>query len=81
MDDVLNMLTRRNLLYRIVPAPDRKLDVTVQLGTRDFPREAASNPSEFALRAAGVTGTSDRTFSDPEEEVQNPQGLMRDVMP
>jgi twitching motility protein PilT len=41
----------------------------------------ATNPSEFALRAAGVTGTSDRTFSDPEEAVQNPQGMMRDVLP
>jgi twitching motility protein PilT len=41
----------------------------------------ATNPSEFALRAAGVTGTSDRTFIDPEEEVHNPQGQMRDVLP
>src|SRR2546421_424665 len=27
MGEVLNMLTRRNLLYRVVPAPDRKLDL------------------------------------------------------
>jgi hypothetical protein len=50
MDEVLNMLTRRNLLYRVVPAPDRKLDLTVQLGTKDFPRESAQNPSDFAAR-------------------------------
>jgi len=50
MDEVLNMLTRRNLLYRVVSAPDRKLDVTVQLGTKDFPRESAQNPSDFAAR-------------------------------
>ena len=50
MDEVLNMLTRRNLLYRVVSAPDRKLDVTVQLGTKDFPRAAAANPSDFAAR-------------------------------
>ena len=50
MDEVLNMLTRRNLLYRVVAAPDRKLDLTVQLGTKDFPRESAQNPSDFAAR-------------------------------
>jgi len=60
MDEVLNMLTRRNLLYRVVPAPDRKLDVTVQLGTRDFPREAASNPSDFAARVRAKLGDDRR---------------------
>ena len=60
MDEVLNMLTRRNLLYRVVPAPDRKLDLTVQLGSRDFPREAASNPSEFAARVRAKLGDDRR---------------------
>ena len=50
MDEVLNMLTRRNLLYRVVSAPDRKLDLTVQLGSKNFPRESAANPSDFAAR-------------------------------
>ena len=50
MDEVLNMLTRRNLLYRVVAAPDRTLDLTVQLGAKDFPREATRNPSDFAAR-------------------------------
>jgi hypothetical protein len=50
MDEILNMLTRRNLLYRVVSAPDRKLDVNVQLGTKDIPRESAANPSDFAAR-------------------------------
>jgi twitching motility protein PilT len=36
----------------------------------------ATNPSEFALRAAGVTAASDRTFTDPDE--QSP-GSMRDL--
>jgi hypothetical protein len=48
MDEVLNMLTRRNLLYRVVAVPDRKLDLNVQLGTKDFPRESVKNPSDFA---------------------------------
>jgi twitching motility protein PilT len=42
----------------------------------------ATNPSEFALRAAGVTAASDRTFAVPDEESSGPpQGIMRDVMP
>jgi twitching motility protein PilT len=42
----------------------------------------ATNPSEFALRAAGVTAASDRTFTEPgEDSSESPKGLMRDVMP
>ena len=42
----------------------------------------ATNPSEFALRAAGVTAASDRTFTDAEEgELGSPQGLTRDSLP
>jgi twitching motility protein PilT len=42
----------------------------------------STNPSEFALRAAGVTAASDRTFSESEDDGSDlPQGLMRDVMP
>jgi hypothetical protein len=50
MEEVLNLLTRRNLLYKVVSAPDRRLDLTVQLGSKDFPAEAAKNPSNFAAR-------------------------------
>ena len=50
MGEVLNMFTRRNLLFRIVSRPDRQLDLTVQLGTNDFPTAAAANPSDFAAR-------------------------------
>ena len=60
MSEVLNMLTRRNLLYRVVSAPDRTLDLTVQLGTPDFPREAAANPSEFAARVRAKLGDDKR---------------------
>jgi len=60
MSEVLNMLTRRNLLYRVVSAPDRTLDLTVQLGTQDFPTEAAANPSEFAARVRSKLGDDKR---------------------
>lgn len=50
IEEVLNLLTRRNLLYRVVSTPDRRLDLNVQLGSKDFPREATKNPSDFAAR-------------------------------
>jgi hypothetical protein len=46
--EVMNLLIRRNLLFRIVPAPDPSLDLNVRLGAPEYPRAAAANPSEFA---------------------------------
>jgi hypothetical protein len=60
LNEVLNLLTRRNLLYKVVPAPDPKLDVNVQLGTPDFPVEAAANPYEFAARVRAKLGDDKR---------------------
>lgn len=48
--EVLNLLTRRNLLFRIVKTPASDLRLNIQLGTKEFPREAAADPNEFALR-------------------------------
>jgi hypothetical protein len=58
--EALNMLTRRNLLYRVVAAPDPALNLTVQLGTPDFPREAAKNPVDFAARVRAKLGDDNR---------------------
>ena len=60
MGEVLNLLTRRNLLYRVVAAPDRALDLTVQLGTADFPKQSAENPSDFAARVRAKLGDDKR---------------------
>ena len=59
MGEVLNVLTRRNLLYRVVPAPDRSL-LNVQLGSADFPSESAKNPSDFAARVREKVGDDNR---------------------
>ena len=59
MGEVLNLLTRRNLLYRITSAPDPKM-TTVQIGTAEFPREAARNPSDFAARVREKIGDENR---------------------
>ena len=60
MAEVMNLLTRRNLLYKVVAKPDPALDVTVQLGTPDFPAEAATNPYEFAARVRAKLGDERR---------------------
>jgi hypothetical protein len=58
--EALNMLTRRNLLYRLVHEPDRALALNVQIGTRDFPIELLRNPSDFAARVREKIGDEKR---------------------
>jgi hypothetical protein len=53
-------LSWRNLLYRVVPKPDRTLDLTVELGTPDFPEQTAANPSDFAGRVRAKLGDDKR---------------------
>jgi len=48
MAEVLNLLSRRNLLYRVVRAPDPAYDLNVQIGAKDFPKDEALDPSAFA---------------------------------
>lgn len=60
IEEILNMLTRRNLLYDVVSAPDRRHDLTVKLGTKDFPSDSAQNPSDFAARVRAKLGDDKR---------------------
>ena len=48
--EVLNLMARHNLLFRIVPAPDPKLDLNIRLGSAEYPKADASNPYEFAMK-------------------------------
>ena len=50
MAEVLNLLSRRNLLYRVVTAPDPKLDLNIRIGSEQYPRDAVKNPNDFAAR-------------------------------
>jgi hypothetical protein len=50
LGEVMNLLSRRNLLYRVVTKPDSSLDLNVKVGSEQFPVEAARNPSDFAAR-------------------------------
>ena len=46
--EVLNLLTRRNLLFRVVAAPDPKYDLNVEIGSKEYPKALATDPSSFA---------------------------------
>jgi hypothetical protein len=50
MAEALNLLVRRNLLFKIVPAPSAQYRVSVKLGTPEYPADAAKDPSAFALK-------------------------------
>ena len=56
MGEVLNLLTRRNLLYKVVKEPDPGLDLNVQLGTPDFPAESGREPVRVRGAGPGETG-------------------------
>ncbi len=46
--EFMNLLVRRNLLFKVVQHPDPKLDLTVALGSPEYPRSEAANPSLLA---------------------------------
>jgi hypothetical protein len=48
--EVLNLMSRRNLLYRVVADPDSKLDLNIRVGSSQYPRSAIANPNDFAAR-------------------------------
>lgn len=48
--EVMNLLSRRNLLYTIVPAPSPQFPLNVVIGSPAYPPQAAADPSAFALR-------------------------------
>jgi len=58
--EALNMLTRRNLLYRIVMQPDKTVDLNIQIGSDDFPKQSLTNPSDFAARVREKLGDDRR---------------------
>ena len=65
MGEILNLLTRRNLLYRVVAGRDRSSNapapaMMVRLGSRDYPQALARNPHEFAARVRAKLGDDKR---------------------
>ena len=51
LPEAMNLLMRRNLLFRIVDAPDSSADLNVEIGSKLFPQSESSNPVYVAERA------------------------------
>jgi hypothetical protein len=56
--ELMNLLTRRNLLYRIVGAPDSKLDLNVRIA--DYPKTETGNPALVAQKIRAQLGDDKR---------------------
>ena len=60
IEEVLNLLGRRNLLYKVARKPDPSVNVNVKLGTKQYPRDAAADPNGFAARVREQLGDEKR---------------------
>ncbi len=60
--ELLNLLTRMNLLYKIEKNPDRNFHVNVHLGTKEYPQEEAQNPSVLAHKIRSQLGDDNRSL-------------------
>src|SRR4030095_5349777 len=61
-NEVMNLLTRRNLLFRVVSAPDARFRVNIKLGSKEYPRSEASDPNAFALKVRHQLGDENRSL-------------------
>ncbi|HKB09247.1 MAG TPA: hypothetical protein VKD69_01290 [Vicinamibacterales bacterium] len=48
--EVMNLLARRNLLFAVVTAPAPNVAINIRIGSPEYPREAAADPSALALK-------------------------------
>jgi hypothetical protein len=48
--EVMNLLSRRNLLFEVVQSPSTKFKINIVVGSADYPREQAADPSAFAQK-------------------------------
>lgn len=51
LPEVINLMIRRNLLCRVVRAPDSSADLNVRIGSPEFPEAEAANPVAVADKA------------------------------
>ena len=62
LDEVLNLLARRNLLFRIVSDSGSQFPITIKLGTKDYPKSEAADPSAFAQKIRHQLGDEKRSL-------------------
>jgi hypothetical protein len=60
--ELLNLFTRRNLLYLVVPAPSSNFKVNVKVGTPEYTVDEAEEASDFALKVRRQVGDANRSL-------------------
>jgi hypothetical protein len=60
--EVMNLLSRRNLLFQTVTAPSDRFRINIAVGTPAYPRDEAANPSAFALKIRRQLGDDQRAL-------------------
>ena len=60
--EVMNLLARRNLLYQIVRAPSPAFQINITVGSPQYPRAEAADPSAFALKIRRQLTDDQRTL-------------------
>jgi|SoiMethySBSTD1v2_1073268.scaffolds.fasta_scaffold184349_3 hypothetical protein len=48
--EVMNLLARRNLLFQVVQTPSARFPINIRIGTPEYPRAEAADPSAFAQK-------------------------------
>lgn len=62
LPEVLNLLARRNLLFKLVPQPSSEFRTNVTLGSPEYPEREAADPSAFALKIRRQHTDAQRAF-------------------
>lgn len=60
LEEIMNLLARRNLLFQVVAAPAADGRMRVQVGAPDYPKSAAEDPSLFAAMVRSRIGDANR---------------------
>lgn len=60
--EVMNLLTRRNLLFKLVTAPAPQFRVNIKLGSKEYPLAEAADPSAFTQKVRQQLGDENRSL-------------------
>lgn len=60
--EVMNLLMRRNLLFRLDTFPSSLYRINIKLGTREYPESVAADPSAFAQKIRQQIGDEKRAL-------------------
>jgi hypothetical protein len=62
MGEVMNLLTRRNLLFKTETAPSPQFLLNIKFGPQDFSKSDAADPSAFAQKIRARLGDDNRSL-------------------